>query len=399
MQKNLSNEAYHELDQKYYLQTFRRYPLVLESGKGCEVWDVEGKRYLDALAGIAVNSVGHSHPTVVKAVQDQAAKLMHISNFYLSKPQVALSKKLTEISGLARVFFSNSGAESVEGAMKIARKYASKKGRGGKILSFEGCFHGRTAATIATGKESMQKGFDPIPKGFGRLPHNDIEAARAAMSKEVAAFLIEPIQGEGGIHMADKQFINELRRLCDENDVALIFDEIQSGMGRTGKMFAKDHFDVEPDIMTLAKALGGGVPIGAILSNQKVSDAIDFGDHGTTFGGNPLVCAASLATIQVIEEEHLLQAAHEKGEWFKAEIRKMKLPGFREVRGLGLMLGVEFEFETKDLVKDMLHNGVLANATAGNVLRLVPPLTISYDELRELLSTIETSIKTVTAHA
>lgn len=399
MQKNVSNEAYHQMDQKHYLQTFKRYPLVLDYGKGCEVWDVEGKRYLDVLAGIAVNSVGHSHPTVVKAIQEQAAKLLHISNFYLSKPQVALSKKLTELSGLERVFFSNSGAESVEGAMKIARKYASKKGRGGKILSFEGCFHGRTAATIATGKESMQKGFDPIPKGFQRLPHNDIEAARAAMSKEVAAFLIEPIQGEGGIHVADKQFINELRQLCDENDVVLIFDEIQSGVGRTGKMFAKDHFDIEPDIMTLAKALGGGVPIGAILSNQKVSDAIDFGDHGTTFGGNPLVCAASLATIQVMEEENLLQEAHEKGEWFKSEIRSMKLPGFLEVRGLGLMLGVEFEFETKPLVQDMLHRGVLANATSDTVLRLVPPLTISYDQLRELLHVIEASVKTVTAHA
>lgn len=399
MQKKQSNETYHELDQQHYLQTFKRYPLVLEKGKGCEVWDVEGKRYLDVLAGIAVNSVGHSHPKVVKAIQEQAAQLLHISNFYLSKPQVALSKKLTELSGLERVFFSNSGAESVEGAMKIARKYASKKGRGGKIISFTGGFHGRTAATIATSKKSMQKGFDPIPGGFGRLPHNDIEAARTAVNEELAAFLIEPIQGEGGIHPADKAFIQELRALCDAHDVVLIFDEIQSGVGRTGKMFAKDHYGIQPDIMTLAKALGGGVPIGAILSNQRVSDAIDFGDHGTTFGGNPLVCAAALATIEVMEEENLLEAAAEKGQWFKSEIEALQLPGFKEVRGLGLMLGIEFDFDTKPLVQEMLQRGVLANATAGKVLRLVPPLTISYEELRELLNVIEESVKTTTKHA
>ncbi|MCB0651270.1 MAG: acetylornithine transaminase [Saprospiraceae bacterium] len=389
------NNTYTDQDKKYYLQTFKRYPLTFDHGKGARIWDVEGNEYLDMLGGIAVNSVGHCHPKVVKAIQDQAAKLIHISNFYLSEPQVMLSKKLVELSGLDRVFFANSGAESVEGAIKIARKYAHSVGRGGNIISFENSFHGRTLATIATGKKAYQKGFEPIPEGFSQVPFNNIDAIKKAADNNTAAIIIEPIQGEGGVNVGGKTFLNELRTFCDEQKIVLIFDEIQCGIGRTGKMFAKEHFGVEPDIMTLAKALGGGVPIGAILSNEKVSAAIDFGDHGTTFGGNPLVCAASLATLEVIETENLLQQAEEKGNWLKAEIAAMKNPDIKEIRGKGLMLGIEFNFETKPLVQKMLENGVLANATADRVLRLVPPLNISYEDLEQAMEVLKKSLKEI----
>ncbi len=332
---------------------------------------------------------------MVKAIQNQAAKLIHISNFFLSEPQVMLSKKLVELSGLDRVFFANSGAESVEGAIKIARKYAHSVGRGGNVISFENSFHGRTLATIATGKKAYQKGFEPIPQGFYQVPFNNIEAVKKAADNNTAAIIIEPIQGEGGVNVADKTFLNELRTFCNEQHIVLIFDEIQCGIGRTGKMFAKDHFGVEPDIMTLAKALGGGVPIGAILSNEKISAAIDFGDHGTTFGGNPLVCAASLATLEVIETENLLQESEEKGNWLKLEIAAMKNPDIKEIRGKGLMLGIEFNFETKPLVQEMLENGVLANATADTVLRLVPPLNISYEDLGKAMEVLKKSLKEI----
>lgn len=389
------NSTYNDLDKKYYLQTFKRYPLTFDHGKGSHIWDVEGNEYIDMLGGIAVNSVGHSHPKVVKAIQDQAAKLIHISNFYLSKPQVMLSKKLVELSGLDRVFLANSGAESVEGAIKIARKYAHSVGRGGTVISFENSFHGRTLATIATGKKAYQKGFEPIPQGFLQVPFNNIEAIKKATDNNTAAIILEPIQGEGGINVADKTFLNELRAFCDEQHIVLIFDEIQCGIGRTGKMFAKEHFGVEPDIMTLAKALGGGVPIGAILSNEKISSAIEFGDHGTTFGGNPLVCAASLATLEVIETENLLQQAEEKGNWLKAEISAMKNPDIKEIRGKGLMIGIEFNFETKPLVQKMLENGVLANATADTVLRMVPPLNISYEDLGKAMEVLKKSLNEI----
>jgi len=393
----LTNEALHEQDKAYYLQTFKRFPLAIAKGKGSRVWDVEGNEYIDLLAGIAVNNVGHCHPKVVKAVQDQAAKLMHISNFFVSEPQVALSKKLVELSKLSRVFFSNSGAESVEGAIKLARKYAFTQGRGGEIIAMEGSFHGRTLATIATGKAQMQHGFGPIPSGFHRVPFNDLEAVKQKISKQTAGIVLELIQGEGGINEADEAFVKGLRKLCDAEGIALIFDEIQSGVGRTGKWFAKDHYGVQPDIMTLAKGLGGGVPIGAILCNDKVGNAIDFGDHGTTFGGNPLVCAAALASIEAIAEENLLSAAEETGKWFREQLAALNEPSLVRTKGKGLMLGVEFQFETKDLVLEMLEQRVIANATAGNVLRLVPPLNISREDLEEVLRVLKVALERVKA--
>lgn len=390
-----TNRNMHELDQRHYVPFFRRLPVALERGEGCYVWDVEGKRYIDALAGIAVNNVGHCHPKVVEALRRQAGKLIHISNFFVSEPQVQLSEKLTEISGMDRVFLTNSGAESVEGAIKIARKYAHSKGRGGKIISFHGAFHGRTLATIATGKTQYQKGFDPIPPGFNQVPFNDIQAVEAVIDQDTAAIIVEPIQGEGGVNPASPEFLERLRRLCDDHDIALIFDEVQCGIGRTGNWFAKDHYGIMPDVMTLAKGLGGGVPIGAFLANEKICSAVDYGDHGTTFGGNPLVCAASLATIQVIGEEDLLKAATKTGKRLRDRLRSMDMKGVKDIRGLGLMIGVEFEFEVKPLVMEMLERGVIANATSGNVLRLVPPLNIGWSDLETVVSVLEAALEAV----
>jgi acetylornithine/N-succinyldiaminopimelate aminotransferase len=303
-----------------------------------------------------------------------------------------LAKKLSELSGLERVFFTNSGAESNEGAFKLARKYAHSIGHGGNIISFEKSFHGRTLATIATGKKEMQDGFEPIPSGFYQAPINDIEAVENMAGSDTAAIVIEPIQGEGGVNLIDKTFMKNLRALCDEKNIVLIFDEVQCGIGRTGRMFAKEHFGVQPDIMALAKALGGGAPIGAILSNNKISSAIEFGDHGTTFGGNPLVCAAALAAIEAIESENMLAQAEEKGQWIRSKIEEFGDPRIKEIRGLGLMLGVEFDFETKPLVSKLLDRGVLANATAGNVLRIVPPLNIEYDDLEEFIEILKKTL-------
>ncbi len=395
----MTNQDYTELDKQNYLQTFGRYPVTLDYGKGSHVWDVEGNEYIDALAGIAVNAVGHNHPVLVQRIQEQVSKLIHISNFYLSKPQVELSQKLVHLSGLNRVFFTNSGAESVEGAIKVARKYAHSIGRGGEIVSFTGAFHGRTMATIAaTGKKQMQAGFEPIPSGFKQIPFNDIEAAKNIISNEIAAFIIEPIQGEGGINSVDTTFIKELRHLCDQHDIVLIFDEIQAGIGRTGKLFAHEHLGVKPDIMTLAKALGGGVPIGAILSNEKVSTAINFGDHGTTFGGNPLACSAALAVLEIIDNENLLEQTTAKGRWLKDTIAALKLPHILDIRGEGLMIGVEFDFETKPLAQKMLENGVLANATAGNVLRFVPALNITTNDLESIIKVLVKSLKEINCY-
>jgi len=392
---------YQKIDEEHYLPTYKRFPLTITCGKGSRVWDSNGKEYIDALAGIAVNSLGHGHPRVIEAIKDQAEKLIHISNFYLTEPQALLSQKLAELSGLPRAFFGNSGAEANEGAIKIARKYAHKHGRGGDIISFEGCFHGRTLATIATGKRSMQEGFEPIPGGFKSAPFNDIETLKMMISEETAAIIIEPIQGEGGIKVVDKEFMKELRKTCDDNNIVLIFDEIQCGIGRTGYFFAKDYFGVQPDILTSAKALGSGVPISAILTSEKISEVIKPGDHGTTFGGNALATAASLAAIKAIEEENLTKEATEKGKWFVEKVKE-KNPdaiGIKEIRGIGMMIGFEFDREAKPIVEEMMKRGVLANATAETVLRIVPPLNISYEDLQKVVDVMYESAQKIRENA
>lgn len=385
------NKYWFEKDLESYLPTFKRFPLALEKGKGSKVWDVEGREYLDMLAGIAVNNLGHCHPKVTEAICDQSKKLMHISNFFVSKPQVELSELLIHLSGLDWAFFTNSGAESVEGALKIARKYAHSKNRSGEIVFMENAFHGRTLGTIAAGKEAYQKGFAPIPKGFKSIPFNDIEAAQKNIDEKTAAVIIEPIQGEGGVNPADHQYLKNLRAHCDETGTLLILDEIQCGIGRTGSIFAKDLYGIPADIMTLAKGLGSGMPVGAILCNDKVGSAIEPGDHGTTFGGNPLACAAAIATLKFIVENKLEKEVQEKGEWFFEELRSLQkhTDKIKEVRGKGLMIGVVLNEEAKPHVMKLLEMGIIANATAGNVVRLVPPLTISKSDLKHFLKTFK----------
>ena len=391
---NFNNtKQYLETDAEHYLQVFKRYPLVLEKGKGAKVWDTEGKTYIDLLAGIAVNSLGHAHPKLVKAISEQAAELLHVSNFFLSKPQAQLSKKLAEISGLERVFLSNSGAESIEGAIKLARKYAHTKKRGAKIIYMSGSFHGRTLATLAMGSPNYQEGYAPIPEGFVETPFNDLEALKATIDDDTIAIILEPIQGEGGINMAEKSFLKGIRQLCDEKDILLILDEIQTGVGRTGQWFAKDYFDVQPDIMTLAKGLGGGFPIGAVLCNNKVNDAMHYGGHGTTFGGNPLASKAALTVLETIESENIMPSVAENGKWLMQQFEALKHPKIKSIRGLGLMIGIEFQFDTKALVAELLEKGVMANSTAGNVLRIVPPLIITKAELEEAFNIIKETLK------
>jgi len=394
---HISNEYLYEEDKKNYLPTFKRFPLAFIKGKGSRLWDADGKEYIDMLAGIAVNNLGHCHPKVVRAIQDQAAELIHISNFFVSPPQVALSKLLVDLTKLKHVFLTNSGAESVEGAIKIARKYASKNNRGGGIISMENSFHGRTLATIATGQKKYQKGFAPIPSGFYQVAFNDLNALKAAISDQIAAVILEPVQGEGGVIPADKKYLQGVRKLCDENNVLLIFDEIQCGIGRTGKLFAKEHFDIQPDIMTLAKGLGGGMPVGAFLCNEKVGNAIDYGDHGTTFGGNPLASAASLATLKAILEEGLLERSLKKGEWIMNTIRSWSKdhPMIKEVRGLGLMIGIQLDRPAAPIVKALLDDGIIVNGTAESVIRLVPPLNIPDEDVELALNKLKSIIESI----
>lgn len=388
---SFTNEELYQLDRQNYLPTFKRFPLAFSKGKGSKLYDVEGKEYIDLLAGIAVCNVGHCHPDVVSAVQKQAAELMHISNFFVTPAQVELSKKLNTISGLDHTFITNSGAESVEGAIKVARKYAHKNGRGGEVISMTKSFHGRTLGTIATGQAKYQKGFEPIPSGFKQVEFNDWDTLKSMITKDTGAIILEPVQGEGGVNPVNKEFLKNVRELCDQESIALIFDEVQCGIGRTGKWFAKDHYGIQPDIMSLAKGLGGGFPVGAFLCSAKIGEAIDFGDHGTTFGGNPLACSAALATLSVIEKENLIEEAVKKGEWIKSEFEKMKSthPEIKEIRGLGLMLGIELSQPAAPLVKMLLERGIIANATADTVLRLVPALNIPMDDLITVMKEID----------
>lgn len=386
-----------QVDTNYYVPFFNRYPVTIAKGKGANIWDADGKKYIDALAGIAVNSVGHCHPTVVKAIKKQAEKLMHISNFYVSMPQAKLAKKLVQLSGLNKAYFSNSGAEANETAYKIARKYAKQRGRGPTIISFEGCFHGRTLANIKTGSTKYQKGFEPLPKGFVQLPFNNIEAFKKILSNDLAAVIIEPVQGEGGVNMADISFMKELDMICKKEDILLILDEIQCGMGRTGKMFAYENYGIIPDMVTLAKALGGGFPISATLIKEKIVESINHGDHGTTFGGNPLACAAALATIKVIENEKLPKKAAKLGEKIKQQFINYaeNEPCIKEVRGIGLMIAIELTFPGRPVVEKLLKKGILGNVTADNTLRLLPPLVITENQLNKVADSIIKTIKEV----
>jgi len=402
MSKPISEEEHagdlaRSMADKYHFDLYKRYPVTLVKGYGCKAVDSEGREYIDALAGIAVNSTGHCHPKVVKAIQEQAAKLIHCSNFYYNKPQSQLAKMLVKASGLDKAFFCNSGAEAIEGSVKLARKYAHNKGKSGPIISMTGCFHGRTIGAIAMGKRKYQKGFDPMPEGFKQIEFNNTNALKNSVNDETVAVIMETIQGEGGIHVVHPEFLTTARALCNQHDALLILDEVQCGIGRTGKMFAYQHYEVEPDIVASAKALGGGFPIGAVLAKEQAAEAFDHGNHGTTYGGNPLACAAAAASLQAIKDENLMQYATEMGEYLKNRMRAVaqNWDAITDVRGMGLMVGIELNFPGAKVARDMLNRGVLSNCASNNVMRLVPPLIITKEELDLVIEALIESIKKV----
>jgi len=386
------------MDKQYYMPVFNRNPIVLSHGKGPYVYDNEGNQYLDFLAGIAVNLLGHGHPKLVAAIAEQAGRMIHCSNLYYTEPQALLAKKLAEVSGMDRVFMCNSGAEANEGAMKLARKYAKKVSPGKiDIITAEHCFHGRTLATLtATAQPKYHKGYEPLPEGFKYVPFNDFSAIQAAVNDFTCAIMLEPIQGEGGVNLPEADYLAKVRALCDEKKIVLIFDEIQSGMGRTGTMFACQQYGVQPDIMTAAKGLGGGVPIGAFMATEEVANAFSPGDHGTTFGGNPLVCAAANAVLTAMEEEGILANVQAVGAYMLTSLQQLrdKYPLLiEEVRGKGLIQGIQLSQPGADIVAGCLKKGLIINCTAGNILRFVPSLTITKQHVDEFITILDSVLK------
>ena len=382
------------LSEQYVAHTYARYPVVLVRGKGTRVWDQEGEEYLDFVSGLAVCNLGHCHPRVVKTIQGQAEKLIHVSNFYYIEPQIQLASLLCKHSFADKVFFCNSGAEANEGAFKLARKFGKEKTGKDRyeIITMEGSFHGRTLATLtATGQEKFHKGYEPLMPGFKYVPFNDIGAVKKAIDPKTCAVMVEPIQGEGGVNCPSEGYLKALREICDENKLLLMFDEVQVGMGRTGKLFAYEHEGVEPDILTLAKSLAGGVPIGALLIKKEISDGFKPGDHASTFGGNPLASAAGVAALTAILEEGMLENCRKMGDYFLSELDKMKnkFPFIKEVRGKGLILGMELKMDGSSMVKEMLKKRVLINCTMGNVLRFLPPLIVTREEIDRVVAALE----------
>ena len=379
---------------KYVFANYTRNPVVIVRGKGSYVWDADGKKYLDMFPGWAVSGIGHCHPRVVKALRKQAGLLLHVANNYYIEPQGKLAKLLSERSFGGKVFFCNSGAEANEGAIKLAR-ISTPPGKY-KIITMENSFHGRTLATLtATAQPKYQAGFEPLPAGFSYVPYNDLAAVERTVDDATCAIMVEPIQGEGGINVGQGDYLRGLRRLCDQRGLRLIFDEVQTGMGRTGKYFAYQHFDVVPDIMTLAKALGGGTPIGALLAKPEIAAKFVPGTHAATFGGNPLVTAAGVAVIEAIDEDNLLENARVMGDYIQDKLRKMakRLKIIRQVRGTGLMIGIELEREGADVVKKCLADGLLINCTHGNVLRFMPSMTVTRGEANKALRILSAALK------
>lgn len=393
----MDKKAIIEETEKYYLPVFGRYPMVMELGQGCRVWDNEGNEYVDAFAGIAVNSLGYNHPVLVKAISEQAAKLMHCSNLYYTEIQAKALRVVAEATGMDRIFFANCGAEGNEGAMKLARKYGvSKAPTKYKIISADESFHGRTFDTLAaTGHDYYHVGYGPLSPGHVLVPYGDIKALEAQMDDDVCAVLLEPIQGEGGVHVPSNEYLQQVRALCDKHDALLIFDEVQTGAARTGKWFAYMHSGVKPDILTFAKGIGGGFPVAGFAVPERLAHVFKPGDHGGTFGGNPLACAAVYATLTTIKSEGLVDKVAEKGEYFKNELRKLqeKYPDkVTDVRGCGLMLGMEVAGEGKPIVESCLANNVIVNCTAGNVIRIVPPLIISKEEIDIVVAALDKAL-------
>jgi len=365
--------------------------VVFARGRGVKVWDIEGREYIDFFPGWAVSGLGHCHKRVVSAIRRQAARIIHVPNNYYSELQAELAEKIVSHSFEGKLFFANSGAEANECAIKLARKYGSKTNRY-EIITMEKSFHGRTIATLsATGQDKVKHGFSPLLEGFKIVPFNNIDAVKNAVTEKTIAIMVEPIQGEGGINVADKSYLSGLRRLCDEKDALLIFDEIQTGMGRTGEMFCYKHYNVQPDIMTLAKSLGGGVPVGAAIAARKIADTLTPGSHASTFGGSPIVCAAAIATFEAIEKENLLDNTVKMGEYLKSKLEALKkyFSFIKNIKGIGLMLGVELSIDGTKVFQECLKRRLLINCTQGNILRIMPPLVVKKGDIDKAIDILK----------
>jgi acetylornithine/N-succinyldiaminopimelate aminotransferase len=381
--------------QKFLMNTYSRQPIVLIKGRGTKVYDSDGREYVDFVSGVAVNNLGHCHPRVVVALQKQAQRLMHVSNHFHNEPQINLAKMLVKNSFADKAFFCNSGTEAIEAAIKLARRYSReilKKDRY-EIITMHGSFHGRTLGALsATAQDKLHKGFEPLLQGFHYVPYNDVKAVANNINEHTCAVLVEPLQGEGGVVVPSQGYLKALRELCDKNNILLILDEIQTGMGRTGKFFGYEHDGVIPDMATLAKGLAGGMPIGALLATDKVAQAFTPGSHGSTFGGNPLACAAAIASIETLLEDNIIISSVERlGLHFlqALEVLKKKYGFVKDVRGMGLLVGMELDFEGKDIVTDCLKEGLLINCTMNTVLRFIPPLIITEEEIDHLISSLD----------
>ncbi|MFA5779408.1 MAG: aspartate aminotransferase family protein [Elusimicrobiota bacterium] len=391
---------YFELEKENIFQTYKRNPVLFVRGSGKYLWDDKGKKYLDFFSGISVSSVGHCHPKIVRAIKIQSEKLIHASNLYYTTPQIELAQSLSDLSLGGKVFFSNSGAEANECAIKLARKFGNKAGKY-EIIAFKNSFHGRTLATLsATGQKKFHEGFAPLLGGFKFAEFNNLCSVEKLISPKTCAIIVEPIQGEGGVYPAEKNFLKGLRDLCDKNKLLLIFDEIQCGLGRTGKFLAFKNYGVVPDILTLAKSLGGGLPVAATIAKKKVAEIFGFGDHGSTFGGNPVCCAAAIEVLKIVNDKKLLKNVEEVGNYFMSELRKLqkKYGIIKEVRGLGLMLGAELNSELisengKEIESKCLQKGLLINCTQDTVLRFLPPLNINKKDVDTAVSILADVLK------
>lgn len=396
----MNNQEIYELGMKYVMNTYGRFPIALVKGEGNKVWDANGKEYIDFVGGLAVTSLGHCHPEVTQAMYQQCQELVHTSNLYWIQPQVELAQTLVENSSFGKVFFANSGAEANEGAIKLARKYSNLKYCSDRyeIITMKNSFHGRTMATLtATGQEKVQKGYAPLLEGFKYVPFNDIDALKEAVTEKTCAIMLEPVQGEGGVHVVQQEYLHKVEKLCKERDLLLIVDEVQCGVGRTGKLFAHQHYDIKPHIMTLAKALGNGTAIGAMLAVEEVAGSFQPGDHASTFGGNFLACSAGKKVLEVLLRENLCDHVEKMGKYFKQRLSELKseFPVIVEIRGLGLLIGVEIEGESLPIVKKAMEKGLLLSAAGGNVVRFLPALNVDIETVDKGLEIFRSIIEEV----
>jgi acetylornithine/N-succinyldiaminopimelate aminotransferase len=380
---------------KFVMPTYTHSNVVFVKGSGVKIWDAEGEEYLDFFPGWAVSGLGHCHKKVVSAIRKQADRIIHVSNNYYNELQAELAEKIVKYSFEGKLFFANSGAEANECAIKLARRYGNATNRY-EIITMQKSFHGRTIATLtATGQDKIKHGFEPFLEGFKTVPFNDVSAVRNAITDKTVAVMLEPIQGEGGINVADKSYLEDLRKLCDDKDMLLIFDEIQTGMGRTGEMFCYKHFNIQPDIITLAKSLGGGVPVGAAIAAKKIQDTLSPGSHASTFGGSPLICAAAIATFEAIEKEGLLDNAKKMGGYLKSKLEGLKkdFSFIANVKGIGLMVGVELTIDGTGIFEECFKKGLLINCTQGNILRIMPPLVVKKGDVDKAIEILREALK------